>query len=258
MTNDTTLTAREVADLIGGRAEGDPGVELSGLAPINEAGPGSLGFLAHRRYLKFLPDTRAGTLLVSEALSGEAEDHPSRVVVEDAHAAMATLLDVFHPVYDIPPGIHATAVISPSATLGEEITVGPYAVLEDDVVVGDRVRILSHCCVGRAAPLEALGLDFGDGVLRLPSQLIEAAVLFGLFALFHFLHRTDRFPGRRLFLYMGAYGLVRVGLELLRAPVASVHLGLGFYQWLALALVGFAAVQVARRTPRAGASLKEG
>lgn len=115
-----------------------------------------------------------------------------------------------------------------------------------------------HCCVGRAAPLEALGLDFGDGVLRLPSQLIEAAVLFGLFALFHFLHRTDRFPGRRLFLYMGAYGLVRVGLELLRAPVASVHLGLGFYQWLALALVGFAAVQVARRTPRAGASLKEG
>ena len=127
---------------------GDPTVELSGMAPIQEAGPESLGLLADRRYLKFLPDTGAGTLLVSEALSEEAEGHPSRVVVEDAHAAMAGLLEVFYPAHEIPPGIHATAVISPSATLGEEITIGPYAVVEDDVVVGDRVRILSHTCVG--------------------------------------------------------------------------------------------------------------
>lgn len=161
----TTLTAGEVADLIGGRMDGDPGVEVSGLAPIQQAGPGSLGFLADRRYLKFLPDTRAGTLLVSEALSGEAAGHPSRVVAEDAHAAMATLLEVFYPAWEIPPGIHATAVIAPSATLGEEITVGPYAVVEDDVVVGDRVRILSHSCIGR-------GCRIGDDSLLHPHVVL--------------------------------------------------------------------------------------
>ena len=76
MTNGTTLTAGEVANLTGGRMDGDPTVELSGMAPIQEAGPESLGLLADRRYLKFLPDTGAGTLLVSEALSEEAEGHP--------------------------------------------------------------------------------------------------------------------------------------------------------------------------------------
>ena len=85
----TTLTARQVADLVGGRMDGDAGVELSGIAPIQQADPGSLGLLADRRYLKFLSDTGAGTLLVSDELSGEVEGHPSRVVVEDAHAALA-------------------------------------------------------------------------------------------------------------------------------------------------------------------------
>lgn len=161
----TTLTARQVADLVGGRMDGDAGVELSGIAPIQQADPGSLGLLADRRYLKFLPDTGAGTLLVSEALSEEAGDHPSRVVVADAHVALAGLLEVFYPSYQIPPGIHPTAVIAASATLGEEVTVGPYAVVEDDVVVGDRVRILTHVCVGR-------GCRIGDDSVLHPQVVL--------------------------------------------------------------------------------------
>ncbi len=161
----TTLTARQVADLVGGRMDGDAGIELSGIAPIQQANPGSLGLLADRRYLKFLPDTGAGTLLVSEALSEAAGDHPSRVVVADAHAALARLLEVFYPSYEIPPGIHPTAVIAASATLGEEVTVGPYAVVEDDVVVGDRVRILTHVCVGR-------GCRIGDDSVLHPQVVL--------------------------------------------------------------------------------------
>jgi UDP-N-acetylglucosamine acyltransferase len=37
--------------------------------------------------------------------------------------------------------IHATAVVHPGASLGEDVSIGPYAVIEDQVALGDRCRI---------------------------------------------------------------------------------------------------------------------
>lgn len=52
--------------------------------------------------------------------------------------------------------IHATAYVSPRATLGDEVEIGPFSIIHDNVIIGDRVKIGAYCEMGIATPL-------GDG-----------------------------------------------------------------------------------------------
>jgi UDP-3-O-[3-hydroxymyristoyl] glucosamine N-acyltransferase len=141
-------TLEELAAMVGGRVEGDLSLRVRGVAPIDQAGPEELGFLAQRRYLRLLPQTLARAVLVSEDLAGEVTAFPGRLVVKDPHGALPRLLAHFHPGRAPEPGIHPTAVIGRGVDLGEDVTVGPYAVLEEGVVVGSRVRVGAHAVLG--------------------------------------------------------------------------------------------------------------
>lgn len=50
-------------------------------------------------------------------------------------------------------GIHPTAVVSPKAEIGADVEIGPYAIVEDNVVVGDGCRIDAHSKIGRYSTL---------------------------------------------------------------------------------------------------------
>jgi UDP-3-O-[3-hydroxymyristoyl] glucosamine N-acyltransferase len=141
-------TLAELAAMVGGRVEGDLSLRVRGVAPIDQAGPEELGFLAQRRYLKLLPQTLARAVLVSEALAEEAAALAGRLVVKDPYGALPNLLAHFHPGRAPEPGIHPTAVMGRGVDLGEDVTVGPYAVLEEDVVLGSRVRVGAHAVLG--------------------------------------------------------------------------------------------------------------
>lgn len=149
-----TLTLAAVSDLVGGRVEGDPDLTISDVAPVDEAGESHLGLLAAKKYARFVADSDARALLVAADLEAHADALP-RVVVDDPHAALLVLLDHFHPQEPAPSGIHPTAVVGHGAELGQDVFLGPYAVVEDDAVVGDGCRIEAHAVVGRAARLGA-------------------------------------------------------------------------------------------------------
>ncbi len=70
-----------------------------------------------------------------------------------------------------PTNIHATAVVSPNARIGDDCFVGPYSIVGDDVQLGDGVRLESHCVVdGRTSigaqthvfPFVSIGLASQD------------------------------------------------------------------------------------------------
>jgi len=175
-----TLTTDEAAELVGGRLEGDPELVLEGVAPLAQAGPRELGLLAARRYLRDLSRTEAGALLVSEGLADEAsgDDAPrTRVVVDDAHEALPTLLERFHPPPPRPTGVHRTAVLGHGVSLGRGVHVGPYAVLEAGVEVGDDVRIGAHCVVGEGSRIGGESVLHPHVVLYPGSRLGRRVVL---------------------------------------------------------------------------------
>ncbi len=115
------------------------------------------------------------------------------------------------------------------------------------MLIGRLGCVSQHCCYG-AVSTSSWGVDLGDGAPRVPVQYVEAIGLLLLALVGQWLHRGDRLRGRRLFALFTAYGLMRFGLEVLRAPVADSLWGVGFYQWVALLLAGVGIYQLRKRS----------
>lgn len=171
---------REIAELVEGRVEGDEEVRVHDLVPVAEAGPGELGYLSQKRYVKHLAASRAEALLVHEALVRDLAlgDHLPLVVVANPALALARLVDHFHPEVEHPAGIHPTAVLGTGVRLGEGVTIGPYAVIEGGAVLGDRVRIGAHAVVGR-------GTKIGEDTVLHPHVVLYPGSLLGRRVIIH-------------------------------------------------------------------------
>ncbi len=173
------VTVAQIARMVGGEVSGDPAVHVSDVVPIFQARPTDLGFLADRRYLRFLHETGAGALLVAEELAGEAKGAVQpRVIVKDPHVALTVLLAHFHPEEPPSPGIHPTAVLGRGVRLGRDVHVGPYAVLEEGVKIGDAVTIGAHVVVGR-------GCIVGDGSALFPHVVLYPGTVLGKRVILH-------------------------------------------------------------------------
>ena len=105
--------------------------------------------------------------------------------------------------------------------------------------------IFQHCCYGKEA---SWGLNFGDGLSRVPVQYFEAIGLFGIFYLIQRLHEKDLFAGRRLFIVFALYGILRFTLEFGREQIADIYFGVGFYQWIALLILATGIWQIIYRS----------
>jgi len=142
------LTLNHIAALVGGRVRGDGELIVEGVASLHEAGPSQIGFLAAKRYVRFIEGSRAGSFLSSAAMERFLPEGAPGVVVEDAYSALRTLLWHFFPEAVVPAEVHPTAVLGRGVRLGTGVRVGPYVVLEDGVTVGAATRIASHCVLG--------------------------------------------------------------------------------------------------------------
>lgn len=148
------MRASEIARIVEGTFDGDADPEIVGVAPLDRAAPTDLSFLAHPRYLAYLPQSAAGAVLVSRALADRGERTGSRIIVSDVHRALAVLLPELYPEPPATPGIHPTAVIGPGAQLGDEVEIGPYVVIGRDVRVGERACIAAHSAIGDGCEIE--------------------------------------------------------------------------------------------------------
>lgn len=133
-----TKTLQELAEYLGGGVRGDGSVRISGLAPLDNAGPGTITFLANPKYAARVADTKADAVLM--APGGEAY---GRNVIELAnpYLGFAKLLTLFytqpHPALGVMPG----ALLGANVTLGEEISIYPGAVIGNNVSIGARTVI---------------------------------------------------------------------------------------------------------------------
>jgi UDP-3-O-[3-hydroxymyristoyl] glucosamine N-acyltransferase len=124
--------------------EGDPTIEITGPAPIGEAGPGQVTFVANPRYQSRLKSLRAAAVILARGMEA-----PGVAVLRSSqpYAAFVRLLTLFHEPYRPPPGIDATARIAPSATIGPRASIGAYAVVGEDVTIGADARIDPHVVI---------------------------------------------------------------------------------------------------------------
>ncbi len=150
----------EVAQKLGCRLEGPPGVEISGVAGIEQAEPGQLTFLANRRYFPLLKTTRASAVLVEEGISLTRNPSlPPLAALRSAnpYLAFAHAIELFYQPPRYAPGIHPTAVIAKSARIGENAHIGPYCFIDEDAHIGRNAVLHSSVTIYRGAQI---GDDF--------------------------------------------------------------------------------------------------
>lgn len=141
-----TATVQQLADLMGGRCAGDGAVEITGISSLDEAGPGQITWAASDQYEKHLSSTKASAVIVPTSM--EPPGIPS-IVVSDPGMAMAKALAFFAPEIPGPEvGVHATAIIDPSTTLGERVAIGPHVQVGAGTTIGARTVLDANVFVG--------------------------------------------------------------------------------------------------------------
>ncbi len=146
-----SLTAQAVADLVGGRLLGDGGVTIRAVRPLDRAGPDELSFAISGRYGAELESSRAGAVLVPEALS-TGTGPATRIVVPDPYGALVRVLQALYPAEAHQTGVDPTARVGTGTVLGADVSVAAFVVLGRNVRIGARCR-LAH------------GVSLGDGVI---------------------------------------------------------------------------------------------
>jgi UDP-3-O-[3-hydroxymyristoyl] glucosamine N-acyltransferase len=142
-------TAGEVARQVGARVVGDEALRLARLAPIETAGPDDLAFVANPKYLGHLATTGAGAVIVGPAHLPADPGRRTWLVADDAYAAFARALSVFHPAPRPPAGVHPSAVVDPTAVLGDGVAIGPLCVVGPGARVGAGAWLVGQVHLGR-------------------------------------------------------------------------------------------------------------
>jgi UDP-3-O-[3-hydroxymyristoyl] glucosamine N-acyltransferase len=141
-----------VAERLGVVLEGDPHLEITGLAGLEDAGPEELSFISGSRYARVLERSRAGAVIAPPGLAVEAR---SCLRSSTPYSAFAQAVPLFFPSATEPAGIHPTALIAEDAELGEGVSVGPYVVIGACVRIGARTRLHAHAVLYGQATLGA-------------------------------------------------------------------------------------------------------
>ena len=142
-----TFTAKELAVLSGGELIGDPTLKITGASSLIEAGQGEISFFTDRKYIGLLRKTHASAIFV---LPDFAEPISAvQIRVSNPTKAFEQVLLKFAPKrITFAPGIHPSAVVDPSARLGERVSIQPLAVIEPGAKIGDDTIIGAGSYVG--------------------------------------------------------------------------------------------------------------
>src|SRR5574344_2723570 len=139
-----TFTAQQIADFLQGEVVGNKDIVVSELSKIEEGRPGTLTFLSNPKYTHFIYTTQADIVLVDRTFVPEQPISATLIIVESAYQSLAKLLTLVDSMKPKKTGIHATAVVPESATVGENVYIGAYAFVGHNVKIGNNVKIYPH------------------------------------------------------------------------------------------------------------------
>ena len=144
----SVLTAAAIAQLTGGKLHGDAEARVSSVAPLDRAVEGQLTFCGSARYAALLAATRASVVLVGPDVADAETAARARVVVERPHDSLVGLLPRLYHIPVARPGIHPSAVLARGATIGADVSIGPFVHVGTGAVLGDRVALDAGVSVG--------------------------------------------------------------------------------------------------------------
>ena len=130
---------------------GDENATVSTFAKIEEGMPGALSFLSNPKYTAYIYDTQSSIVLVNSDFVPEKPIKATLIKTANAYESLAKLMMLYESVKPQKRGISSMASVAESATIGENVYIGPFVYVGEKAVVGDNTIIEANASVGDGA-----------------------------------------------------------------------------------------------------------
>lgn len=141
------FTAKQIAEFVGGRIEGNENAAIHTFSKIEEGREGAISFLSNPKYTHYLYDTKSTIVLINEDVQLEKPVTPTLIRVNNAYECVAKLLQLYESMKPKKTGVDALAFVSPSAKIGQDVYIGPFTYIGENVEIGDGTRIFPNVTI---------------------------------------------------------------------------------------------------------------
>ena len=172
------FTVAQIAEILDGEIVGNPAVEVSQLAKIEEGSPEALTFLSNPKYTSYIYDTKAGACIVNKDFTPDQDVSTTLIKVEDSYKAFTELLEYYNQVKLNKKGIEQPHYISESAKYGDDVYLGAFSYLGDNVKLGKNVKIYPNVYIGD-------NVSIGDNVIVFAGAKIYSETIIGNYCVIH-------------------------------------------------------------------------
>ena len=170
------FTAKQIADMINGRVEGNPDATINTFAKIEEGKKGAISFLSNPKYTSYIYETESSVVLINEDVELTQPVTCTLIRVKNAYECVAKLLQLYASMMPKKTGIDPLAFVSKSAQIGENVYIAPFAYIGENVQIGDGTCIFPHvtiydgCKIGENVTIHAGSVIGADGFGFAPNQ----------------------------------------------------------------------------------------
>jgi UDP-3-O-[3-hydroxymyristoyl] glucosamine N-acyltransferase len=173
------ITVGQIAELLGGKVQGDYNAIVHGASTIENGKEGSLCFLSNLKYEEFVYESEATAILVSEDFVPTQAIKPALIFVSNVYESLAVLLERFNqeptqPIYEVA----TTASIDESVRCGENVGVGHYTVVAKNVSIGSNTNVGAQVFIGE-------NCEIGENCLIMPGVRIMHDTIIGKNCIIH-------------------------------------------------------------------------
>lgn len=166
------FTAQQIADILEGKVDGNPDIEVSKLSKIEEGSEGSLTFLANPKYQPYIYSTQASVTIVNNDLELEKAVTTTLIRVDDAYKSFSKLLEYYNQVKLNKSGIEQPSFIAESVKKGDNIYIGAFSYISDNVTIGDNVKIFPNVYIGE-------NVSIGDNTILFSGSKVYSECVIG-------------------------------------------------------------------------------
>jgi UDP-3-O-[3-hydroxymyristoyl] glucosamine N-acyltransferase len=141
----TVLTVAELAERIDARLAGEGAAVVEGVNSIEQAGADDVAFVTSGKHVRSVAESKAAAIIVGKKIENVAV---AQLVVDSVEGALITALNLFAPKLTPACGVNSTAVVEKSATIADNVAVGPAAYISHGAIIGADSIIGAGCVIG--------------------------------------------------------------------------------------------------------------
>ena len=172
------FTAKQIAELLQGRVEGNPDAEVWNVAKIEEGAQGMLSFLANPKYTHYIYETQSSAVIVNDDFEATAPINATLIRVPDAYASFAKLLAFYDQMTQNKQGVSSLAFVSATGQCGENLYLGEFAFVGEHAKIGNNVKLYPQVYVGD-------GCVIGDNTVLYPGVKLYRNTVVGKNCILH-------------------------------------------------------------------------